>query len=170
MIRTLVIDDEQPARDLVTSLLRTDPEITVVGECADGHQAADFLSEQAVDLLFLDIQVPGCDGFAVLRRINRADLPVVIFVTAHDDYALQAFETHALDYLLKPFTRARFFSALDRAKKQIRTEQVNGFTDKLAALVRDPAALGREAGTPYLECFSVRSGPRSSTSRQAKST
>lgn len=125
-IRTLIVDDEPLARQRVRKLLELDPDITVLGECGDGEQAVAEVCQSHPDLMFLDVQMPALDGFGVLQalRASTADmataLPVVIFVTAHDRYALKAFEVNALDYLLKPFDKARFAAALERAKTQVR--------------------------------------------------
>jgi two-component system LytT family response regulator len=119
-IRTLVVDDEPLARDGITTLLAQDPEIELVGTCADGASAITVIRAQRPDLVFLDIQMPKKDGFEVLADLKREERPTVIFITAYDKYAIRAFELCALDYLLKPFRDGRFFAALDRAKKEIR--------------------------------------------------
>jgi two-component system LytT family response regulator len=119
-IRTVIVDDEPLARQRLRRLLEADPDIAVVGECGDGPQALADLRELRPDLVFLDVQMPALDGFGVLEGLAGTALPVVVFVTAHDRYALKAFEVHALDYLLKPFDKARFASALGRAKAQVR--------------------------------------------------
>ncbi|HKE94730.1 MAG TPA: LytTR family DNA-binding domain-containing protein [Povalibacter sp.] len=115
-IRALVVDDEALARRSVTVLLRKDPDIAAIEECGSGIEAIEIIRRWRPDLLFLDVQMPECDGFDVLELLG-SDLPrTIIFVTAHDEYALRAFETGALDYLLKPFDDARFGRALRRAK------------------------------------------------------
>ena len=106
-IRTLVVDDEPLARERVLSLLQHEADVEVVGECSDGGQAVSAIQQHAPDLVFLDVQMPGCDGFEVIRSVGADRMPTVVFVTAYDEYALQAFEVHALDYLLKPFGFAR---------------------------------------------------------------
>ncbi len=119
-IRVLIVDDEPLARSNVAVLLRKDPEIEIIGECASGAEAIGEIRVAKPDLLFLDVQMPECDGFDVLEMLGH-DLPIaVIFVTAYDQYALRAFEAGALDYLLKPFDNARFELALTRAKQRIR--------------------------------------------------
>src|SRR2546427_6833046 len=100
--RTLIVDDEQLARERLRQLLADQPEIELVGECVDGRQALYAIKKQSPDLVFLDIQIPELDGFAVLEAINLQPMPVIVFVTAHDKFALRAFEVHAVDYLLKP--------------------------------------------------------------------
>jgi two-component system LytT family response regulator len=140
-IRALVVDDEPLARErLVTLLAKEDVEI--VGECADGPAAADAILRLSPDLAFLDVQMPGADGFEVIQLVGPSKMPPVIFVTAYDKYALRAFEVHALDYLLKPFDRDRFHAALERARQEIERRQNGALEKRLLALVRDlrPAA------------------------------
>jgi two-component system, LytTR family, response regulator len=118
-IRALVVDDEALARRNVTVLLRQDPDIAAIEECASGIEAIEIIRRWKPDLVFLDVQMPECDGFDVLELLG-SDLPrTIIFVTAHDEYALRAFEAGALDYLLKPFDDARFGRALHRAKDKV---------------------------------------------------
>jgi two-component system LytT family response regulator len=118
-IRTLIVDDEPLARSNLSVLLRLDPEIEIVGECSSGAEALAEIRRARPDLLFLDVQMPECDGFDVLEQLVSDLPPAIVFVTAHDHYALRAFEAGALDYLLKPFDNARFDRALDRAKQRI---------------------------------------------------
>ena len=118
-LRTLVVDDEPLARRNLTVLLRRDPDIAIVDECGSGAEAIVEIRGSRPDLVFLDVQMPECDGFDVLELLGSDQPPVVVFVTAHDDYALRAFEAGALDYLLKPFTDARFQRALARAKQRV---------------------------------------------------
>ncbi len=120
MIRAVIVDDEPLAREGVRLLLAEDPEVTVVGEAAGGRAAVAALRRLRPDLVFLDVQLPDADGFDVLAEIPLAEQPVVVFVTAYDRYALRAFEVHALDYLLKPFSDDRFRDALRRAKARLR--------------------------------------------------
>jgi two-component system, LytTR family, response regulator len=118
-LQALVVDDEAWARRNLTLLLRSDPDIASVAECGSGLEAIEEIRRSRPDLVFLDVQMPECDGFDVLERLG-ADLPeTVIFVTAYDAYALRAFEAGALDYLLKPFDDARFGRALTRAKEKL---------------------------------------------------
>jgi len=119
-IRALVVDDEPAARAAIRTLLADDSEIQVVGECADGRTALDAIRSEAPDILFLDVQMPEMDGFTLLGELEPVELPVVVFVTAYDQYALRAFEVHALDYLLKPFDDERFRRAVAHAKQQVR--------------------------------------------------
>lgn len=118
-IRTLVVDDEPLARSNLTVLLHADREIEIVGECSSGMEALEHVRRQKPDLVFLDVQMPECDGFDVLELLGGDMPPAVVFVTAYDQYALRAFEAGALDYLLKPFDNARFERALARAKERI---------------------------------------------------
>lgn len=117
MIRAVIVDDEAPARALVREFLAADEDVDIVAECANGFEAVKAVSEHDPDVLFLDIQMPKLDGFEVLALLDRS--PVVVFVTAHDDYALRAFEVHALDYLLKPFSEARFQEVMQRVRRQM---------------------------------------------------
>jgi two-component system, LytTR family, response regulator len=117
-IRALVVDDEPLARSNICVLLRGDPQIEVVGECGSGAEALAKIRSLKPDLVFLDVQMPECDGFEVLEQLGN-DVPAIVFVTAYDQYALRAFEAGALDYLLKPFDNARFERSLDRAKGKI---------------------------------------------------
>ncbi len=121
-LTALVVDDEALARDKLRTLLEACDDVEVVGECADGPAVLERLRQERPDLLFLDVQMPGMDGFQVLDALEPSRIPQVIFVTAHDQYALQAFEVHALDYLLKPFDDARLRRALDHARERLARE------------------------------------------------
>jgi two-component system LytT family response regulator len=136
-IRTLIVDDEPLARQNLHVLLKDDPEIEIIGECGSGHEALRVIQAKPPDLLFLDIQMPEMNGFDVLKRIDRERLPAIIFVTAFDQYALKAFEVHALDYLLKPFNDERFEKALRQAKSQLEQREINNLSRKLFALLED---------------------------------
>ena len=121
LLRVLVVDDEPLAREKIRAMLKRDPEVEIVGECTNGEEALTAVRELAPDLLLLDVQMPECGGFEVLEALSRdGRVPAVIFVTAYDQYAVRAFEVHALDYLLKPFDRERFEGAMARAKAQLR--------------------------------------------------
>jgi two-component system LytT family response regulator len=139
--RALIVDDEPLARRAVRRLLDKHDGIEVVAECGDGESAVRMIRELGPDLVFLDIQMPAMDGFAVLREIGASAMPVTIFVTAHDRFAVQAFDAHAVDYLLKPIARARFELALTRAEQRIA-----GTLDR-AELRRVLANLERAAAT-----------------------
>jgi two-component system LytT family response regulator len=136
-IRTLIVDDMLLARKRVRRYLSADPEIEIVGECADGHEAIAAIKSLAPDLLFLDVQMPELDGFGVLEAVGPANCPAVIFVTAYDQFALRAFEVHALDYLLKPFDRERVRKAIERAKSQLRQRESGALDERLHALLKD---------------------------------
>ena len=118
-IRTVIVDDEPLARSNLSILLRLDPEVEIVAECASGEEAVTKICSAKPDLLFLDVQMPGYDGFDVLELLGHDFPPAVVFVTAYDHYALRAFEAGALDYLLKPFDNGRFQRTLERAKVKI---------------------------------------------------
>src|SRR5215831_18690594 len=118
-IRALIVDDEPLARNNLAILLRRDAEIEIIGECGTGADAVVQIRHDKPDLVFLDVQMPECDGFDVLELLGADAPPVIIFVTAYDEYALRAFEAGALDYLLKPFDNGRFERALERAKQRI---------------------------------------------------
>jgi two-component system, LytTR family, response regulator len=139
MIRTLIVDDEPLARERLRTLLQQESDVEVIGECADGRQAISAIGSEAPDLVFLDIQMPLLDGFGVMQSLEDRPLPAVIFVTAYDQYALRAFDVHALDYLLKPFTAKRFQKALERARAElVRGENGKaGFEQRLINLLED---------------------------------
>jgi two-component system LytT family response regulator len=122
-IRALIVDDEPLARRHIRRLLERDAGVEVVADCADANQAASAIRELAPDLVFLDVQMPDADGFAVLETVGAGDMPLIIFVTAYDQYALRAFEVNALDYLLKPFDRKRFDKAMARARSRLAAEK-----------------------------------------------
>lgn len=139
MLRTLIVDDEPLARRHLRTLLSADHDVEIVGECGNGLDAVTSIRREAPDLVFLDIQMPELDGFEVVQALDPAHLPVLVFVTAHDDYALNAFRVHALDYLLKPIERARFRETLTRAKALVRNghgaednERFLGLLERLA--------------------------------------
>jgi two-component system LytT family response regulator len=145
MIRTVIVDDEPPARALLREYLAADEEIEIVAECANGFEAVKAVAEHDPDLLLLDIQMPKLDGFEVLELLDRS--PVVVFVTAHDEYALRAFEVHALDYLLKPFSEARLRSVLERVKGQRERTPVATLAASLRAKPLQRIALRKEDGS-----------------------
>jgi two-component system LytT family response regulator len=122
-IRALIVDDEPLARSNLSVLLRLDPDIEIAGECGSGTEALAEIRSTRPDLVFLDVQMPECDGFDVLELLGADIPPAIIFVTAYDQYALRAFEAGALDYLLKPFDNARFNLALHRAKERIKNDR-----------------------------------------------
>ena len=146
-IRVLVVDDEPLARDGIMTLLAQDPEIEIAGSCGDGQSAVGAIRTHRPDLVFLDIQMPKKDGFEVLAELKRDERPTVIFITAYDKYAIRAFELSALDYLLKPFRDSRFFSALSRAKKEIRQARSSELGDKVDQLLGYMRTLQQGAGS-----------------------
>ncbi|CAN5885193.1 LytTR family DNA-binding domain-containing protein [soil metagenome] len=137
VIRAVIADDEPPARRRIHALLDREPDIEVVAECRDGREAIATVREAAPDLLFLDIQMPEASGFEVLAALEPERMPAVIFVTAYDEFALKAFEVHALDYLLKPFDRERFQTALSRARAQLQRQRVGDADSRVLALLDD---------------------------------
>ena len=159
-IRALIVDDEPAARETIRALLADDPEVAVVGECGDGRSALELIRAAAPQLVFLDVQMPELDGFAMLRQLAPAELPVLVFTTAYDQYALQAFEVHALDYLLKPFDDDRFREALGRAKERVRQGRVDAVTRQLRDLLDGSGDAERGAPPRYLTRLVVRSGER----------
>jgi two-component system LytT family response regulator len=136
-IKTLIVDDETLARRRIRRLLAAESDVEVIGECGDPQEAVSFIQQRCPDLVFLDIQMPGVDGFGVLESLSPQNSPAVIFVTAFDQYALRAFEVNALDYLLKPFDRARFRKALDRARVQIRQQSASPIDPRLSTLLQN---------------------------------
>lgn len=132
-MRTLIVDDEKPARDEMRFLLSSEKDVEIVGEAAGGREAVELVKERHPDLVLLDIQMPGVDGFEVVRELlELGDPPLVVFATAYDRYAIKAFEVNALDYLLKPIDRARLSQALDRARAAL--PRRGEFARKLMAL------------------------------------
>jgi two-component system LytT family response regulator len=136
-IRVAIVDDEPLARDRIKELLAPEPDVEVVAELGDAQEAAAAIEALAPDLLFLDIQMQEVDGFGLLERLGGARPPVVIFVTAFQQYAVKAFEVHAFDYLLKPFGRERFYEALENARERLRLGWEASLGDRLASLVAD---------------------------------
>jgi len=156
MIRAVIVDDEPLARERIRSLLVEAGDVDVIAECANGKEAIEALEESPPDLLFLDIQMPEINGFDVLQEIGVGHVPVVIFVTAYDQFAVRAFEAHALDYLLKPFDDERFEATLQRARERIRQQQGGDLDRRLRALLEE--ARGDRG---YLQRLVVPSGQRS---------
>ena len=150
-IRVLVVDDEPPARRKLVRWLSEDDEVTVVAECANGFEAVDAITSSIVDVVFLDIQMPQMSGFEVIQQLPEASRPLVIFATAYDQYAIDAFRLHAIDYLLKPYDAVRFREALDHAKYQLQHQQANQLNQKLSALLT-----AMEQPDPFLSHFTVR--------------
>ena len=135
--RAMVVDDEAMARERVVSLLRQEQDIELIGECSDGEQAVNAINSQQPDLVFLDVQMPAVDGFRVIEQVGPEKMPAVVFVTAYDEYAVRAFEVHALDYLLKPFGRERFQQTLQHARSHVERRRAGDLGKRLMALVQD---------------------------------
>jgi len=158
-IRTLIVDDEPLARERLHELLDDTSSVTVVGDAEDGPEAVEAIRAQAPDLVFLDVQMPGMSGIDVIEEIGQAEMPVTVFVTAYDQYAIKAFDLAAVDYLLKPFDDERFEQALRRAREQIANQDDEAISDRLLHLLqeRDPSLLEEESSRdePYLERIAV---------------
>jgi two-component system LytT family response regulator len=160
-IRTLIVDDEPLARTGVAQLLEPVEEVTVVGEAADGTEAVRQIEEQAPDLVFLDVQMPEMNGLEVVRAVGVDDMPVTIFVTAYDEYAVDAFDAHALDYLLKPIDEGRFEEALDRARTRLQEVETEALGRRLEGLLRRYEGDADDARSAEpLERFTVRARDR----------
>lgn len=160
-IRALIVDDEPFARERVRRLLKEETDVELVGEARDGWEAIAAIHTLAPDLLLLDVQMPGKDGFGVLEELDAAQTPVVIFLTAYDQYAVRAFEAAALDYVLKPFDEERFKKALARARAHV--ARLKGARDDNAHQARDDEAIAGavlDGQTPYLERLLIRAGGR----------
>ncbi len=144
-IRAFIVDDEPPARTRVRELLALESDIKIAGEFASGSKAIQAINADPPDLLFLDVQMPEIDGFGVLAALSDDKIPVTIFVTAYDKYALKAFDAHAFDYLLKPFSDERFAVALDRARLVLNTEDHASVRKAISSLLADRKSLDRLA-------------------------
>lgn len=149
--RALIIDDEAPARGRLRKMLDREPDVAVIGECSNGPEAITSIRSQNPDVIFLDVQMPEVNGFDVLRALPPEQVPAVIFVTAHEQHAVEAFEVHALDYLLKPFTQARLQQALRRAM-QTRTSSAHP-AEQLRALLDS-----LQPPAQYLDRIAVKNG------------
>jgi two-component system LytT family response regulator len=144
MLRVLIVDDEAPARRRIRRLVSSERDVAVAGECSDGAAAVEAIGSIQPDLVFLDVQMPELDGFEVVRQLDPSALPAVVFVTAFDQYAIRAFDVHAIDYLLKPFSRQRFLLALSRARERIHARRSDTSLVSLIQSMRDrPRYLSR---------------------------
>lgn len=152
LIRSIIVDDEPAARARIVRLLAQDPELELVSECRNGMEAIEAVNKHRPDLIFLDVQMPQMNGIETLDKIPEDRRPVVIFVTAHDHYALKAFDRNAVDYLLKPYDDERFFSALEKAKEHIEMRMNSKLTGKLLSLMREHI----QASSDYTEQFTIR--------------
>jgi two-component system LytT family response regulator len=155
LIRVLIVDDEPLAREMLREMLAADPDVEIVGERSNGREAVEAIRMHSPDLLFLDVQMPEVGGFEVLEALGTSPIPHVIFVTAYDQYAVRAFEVHALDYLMKPYDRERFDISWQRAKTQIAREKDGGRDQRILALLEE-----LKAGSRYLERLVIKSGGR----------
>jgi len=154
-IKALIVDDEPLARERIKRFLTDERDIELVGECADGQEAVSAIQTLAPDLVFLDIQIPELDGFGVLEAVGVEQMPAVIFVTAYDRYALQAFDVNALDYLLKPYNRERFHKAVERARAQLSNGAKGELSERLLSLLENLQPEQR-----YLERLMIKSSGR----------
>jgi two-component system, LytTR family, response regulator len=145
-LRAVIVDDEPLARDAVRLALEREGDVAIVAECGDGEAAVRAIQTHEPDLVFLDVQMPGLDGFGVIERIGVDRMPGVVFVTAYDEHALRAFEVHALDYVLKPFDDARFGDVLAHARSRLGRERDGEAARALAALLRHGAGAAGPAG------------------------
>lgn len=158
-LRALIVDDEPLARERLHELVNDAPNTEVAGEAEDGPEAVQTIQDLEPDLVFLDVQMPGMSGIDVIEEVGHETMPVTVFVTAYDQYAIKAFDLAAIDYLLKPFDDERFERALSRAREQIKTQEADGISHRLIQLLRerDPALLEEEENReePYLERIAV---------------
>jgi len=136
-IRALIADDEALARKFIRRMLKEDRDLEIVGECSNGKETVAMIRKENPDVVFLDVQMPEMDGFAVLESIGIERLPEIIFTTAYEQYAIRAFELHALDYLLKPFDQARFKDAIKYAKERFYSERQDGGRVQISALLEN---------------------------------
>lgn len=155
MIRSLIVDDEPLARKRVASLLRDMPDVSLVGEGRSGREAIELIRATLPDLVFLDIQMPEIGGFEVVQAIGLEQMPAIIFTTAYDQHALKAFEFHALDYLLKPYSRQRFVESVRRACERISHANGGDMNSRLAALIDK-----LQTQTNHLSRFTIRASGR----------
>jgi two-component system, LytTR family, response regulator len=154
-IRALIVDDEPLARRRIRALLKDHPEIETIGECANGQEAAAAIRETAPDLLFLDVQMPGMDGLTLVKNVSPELMPLVIFVTAFENYGLAAFDAHAVDYLLKPFDQERFERAIRQAKSRLAMQQSDASPTDLARI-----AVNLERAAGFVKQFAIRADGR----------
>jgi two-component system LytT family response regulator len=154
-IRTLIVDDEPLARRRIRRMLAHDPEVAIVGDCSNGRDAIAAIKSESPDLIFLDVQMPEVDGFDVLASTEAKRPPLVIFVTAYDQYALRAFEVAAVDYLVKPFERRRVEGALDRAKSRLASGRDSELNQQTLALLAE-----LKAQSSHVERLVIKAGGR----------
>ena len=142
-LQTLIVDDEPLARERLRGLLGDVPDAAIVGEAEDGPEAVEAIRKQNPTLVFLDVQMPGMSGIDVIEEVGREAMPITVFVTAYDQYAIKAFDLSAIDYLLKPFDDARFEQALDRARERVLDQEADAISQRLLTMLRerDPSLL-----------------------------
>jgi two-component system, LytTR family, response regulator len=155
-ISAIIVDDQSTGRTVLRDMLaHTDPDIEIVAMATGGREAIEMINQLAPDLVFLDVQMPEVDGFGVLEQIKLPRMPIIVFVTGRDDFALKAFEAHALDYLIKPCQMARLRSAIQRARQQLVSHHAGDIQQKLDGLLQD-----LKAGSKYPERLAVKSNGR----------
>lgn len=159
-IKTIVVDDEPPARRNLRALLKGLPDVELVKECGSGRDAVGSIRALEPDLVFLDVQMPEMDGFEVLEQLTDHPLPVIVFVTAYDRYALKAFEVNALDYLLKPFDDARFHKAMAQARRQIEQQDAGELGRRLLTLMEGHQLRPGAAPARYITRLMVKTAGR----------
>lgn len=142
ILRTVIVDDEPLARKGILKLLSGDDRFTAIAECGDGPEAVDAITRLAPDLVFLDIQMPGMDGFGVIEKLDPEKLPMIVFVTAYDSYAIKAFEVNAIDYLLKPFSNERFRETLERVSQRFESSGKTGLKETFKSLIDSYLQMG----------------------------
>src|SRR5438105_9058659 len=154
-IRALIADDEVLARKFIRRMLKDDHDVEIVGECSNGKEAVALIKKQNPDVVFLDVQMPEMDGFAVLEAVGVDRLPEIVFTTAYEHYAIRAFELHALDYLLKPFDQARFRDAMKHATERLNQRQHEDGRLQIGALLEN-----LKSQTQYLDRIIIKADGR----------
>ena len=145
-LRILIVDDEPLARERVRAFLREEPDVEIIGECGNGPDASETIRRDRPDVVFMDVQMPGSDGIKVVSELPVENRPAIIFVTAHESFAVDAFGVHAIDYLLKPFDQTRFQRALKRAAEYVRARRAGDLGARLETLLADAPAAPKKTG------------------------
>jgi two-component system LytT family response regulator len=156
--RVLIIDDEPLARRGIRARLKPLSDFVVLEDCEDGFAGLKAIKRDRPDLVFLDVQMPGLSGFEMLKRLPKGETPFIIFLTAYDEYALHAFEVHALDYLLKPIDSDRFAEAMARARRQLKFQAAESIEARLHRFIAEQTSTRQPS--PYVKRFTVRTGSR----------
>jgi two-component system LytT family response regulator len=159
-LTTLIVDDEELARRGLKTRLQQIPRVEIAGMCSSGQEAVDAIRNFAPDLVLLDIQMPGLDGFDVIERVGPEAMPLVIFITAYDEHALRAFDVHALDYLLKPIDEDRFQESLSHARRRLSEQEAGALGNRLEALLNEASGAPPEDDDGPTERFVVKQGGR----------